>query len=131
MKLEIVTPIRRMGEVEATEVVIPGEAGEFGILPGHKPFLAALGTGALSYKSGGKNVALMVSGGLAEVLEGRVLLLAEYMQPADEIDLSEAKRTLEEIERQLKSLPPDGEDTKSLTARLDRWQARISVGSSR
>jgi F-type H+-transporting ATPase subunit epsilon len=43
--LSIVTPERRLLEAEVDEVVLPGELGYFGILPGHAPYLVRLGTG--------------------------------------------------------------------------------------
>jgi len=51
--LEVVTPVERVLSKEVDEVVAPGELGEFGVLPGHVPFLTLLLPGELRYRIGG------------------------------------------------------------------------------
>ncbi len=131
MKLEIVTPERRLDEVEASEVVAPGQTGEFGVLAGHKPFLTCLGTGVMTYQSSGQRQALMVSGGLCEVLEDRISVLAEYAVPVGEIDAADARRQVAELEKQLDALPADHASLPKLAARLARWRAQIDATNSR
>ena len=131
MKLEIVTPERRLNEVEATEILAPGEKGEFGILPGHEPYLVSLGTGVLSYQQQGQRQVLMVSGGVCEVLEDRVTLLAEYAQPAGEISLDEARKRIDELTRELEALAAGDSKSEELGGHLQRWQARASAASIR
>ncbi|MFH1810934.1 MAG: ATP synthase F1 subunit epsilon [Pseudomonadota bacterium] len=127
MNLEIVTPVRKLHDVEASEVVLPGAVGEFGVLPGHKPFLASLGTGVMTYRSGGQLHALMISGGLCEVLEDRIAVLAEYAQPATEIDIERARRKIGELEGTLARLQAGDEQAPDLNARLEKHRARISA----
>jgi F-type H+-transporting ATPase subunit epsilon len=131
VNLEIVTPVRKLDLVEASEVVLPGSVGEFGVLPGHKPFLASLGTGVLSYKKGGQTVALMISGGLCEVLEDHVTVLAEYAQPATEIDLERARRKIGELEGTLARLQAGDEQATDIATRLEKHRARISAAMFR
>lgn len=129
MKLEIVTPERRLHDVDASEILAPGERGEFGVLPGHEPYLATLGTGVMSYQSAGHREVLMVSGGICEVLEDRVTVLAEYAQPAGEITLDEARQRVDELTRQLEALAAGDDKGKELAGHLQRWQARVSAAS--
>ena len=54
LKLEIVTPDRKVLSEDVEYVGAPGILGEFGVLPSHVPFLSALGIGNLHYKQSGQ-----------------------------------------------------------------------------
>ena len=75
--LEIVTPERKVLTVKASEVVVPGIDGYFGVLPGHAPFLTRLGVGEISYKDATGTHYLAVADGVVEVLPHRVTILAQ------------------------------------------------------
>ena len=62
---------------EVDEVVVPGEDGYLGVLPGHTPLLATLKTGDLWYRKGAEKTHVPIAGGFAEVLPDRVTILAE------------------------------------------------------
>ena len=102
LHLEIVTPSRRVVEVEVDEVRLPGALGEMGVLPGHIPLLTALAAGPLTYYEGSAVTRYAVQGGFAEVLPDRVTILATVAKTADDIDLVEAKTSLEEAQGKLK-----------------------------
>jgi F-type H+-transporting ATPase subunit epsilon len=67
MHLEVVTPKGVAFSGEADEVIAPGVEGEFGVLPGHTPFLSALKAGTLTWRKGGEKSSLTVGAGYAEV----------------------------------------------------------------
>ena len=73
------------------EVEIPGSEGYFGVLPGHTPLLALLGTGELWYRQGSQTHYLMIAGGFAEVQPERVTILAQIAERAHEIDVARAE----------------------------------------
>ena len=78
MKLEVVTPKGTAVEAEVDEVTAPGLAGEFGVLPGHTPFLTALRAGRLSWRGRGGDGALDVGPGFCEVDgKDRVIVLTQ------------------------------------------------------
>jgi F-type H+-transporting ATPase subunit epsilon len=79
--LEIVTPERMVVREDVDEVVVPGEDGYLGVLPGHTPLLATLKTGDLWYRKGGEKTHVPIAGGFAEVLPDRVTILAEVGSP--------------------------------------------------
>ena len=79
--LEIVTPERMLVREDVDEVVVPGEDGYLGVLPGHTPLLATLRTGDLWYRKGGEKTHVQIAGGFAEVLPDRVTILAEVGSP--------------------------------------------------
>ena len=81
--LQIVTPDRLIARAQVDEVQVPGAEGYFGVLPGHTPFLAALGDGVLWYRKGQEKVYFTIGGGFAEVLPDRVTLLATTAEASD------------------------------------------------
>jgi F-type H+-transporting ATPase subunit epsilon len=99
--LEVVTPDRLVLSTEAEVVVCPGVDGQFGVLPGHIPFLSALEIGEMYYKSAGKTEYLAVSGGFAEVTGEKVTIVAESAEKGREIDVERAKRAQERAEKRL------------------------------
>ena len=97
--LEIVTPERKVLSVRATEVIVPGSEGYFGVLPGHAPFLTRLGVGEISFKDAQGTHFFAAADGMVEVLPDRVTILARLCEGAREIDVErarEAKRRAEE-----------------------------------
>jgi len=99
--LEVVTPDRLVLSTQAEVVVCPGAEGQFGVLPGHIPFLSALEIGEMYYKAGGKTEYLAVSGGFAEVTGEKVTIVAESAEKGREIDVERAKRAAERAEKRI------------------------------
>ncbi|MDQ3168750.1 MAG: ATP synthase F1 subunit epsilon [Acidobacteriota bacterium] len=81
IRLEIVTPEKMLVREDVDEVVVPGEEGYLGVLPGHTPLLATLKGGDLWYRKGQEKTHVEISGGFAEVLPDRVTILAEASAP--------------------------------------------------
>jgi F-type H+-transporting ATPase subunit epsilon len=125
MLLEIVAPSRQVVRSERVdEVIAPGSEGEFGVLPGHTPFLTTLKVGMLSYREGAQWHHLAVEWGYAEVGPDRVVILAEGADRASEIDLSEARLAKERAE---KALAEKLEKTDYEKARIDLLRAMIRI----
>ena len=82
IRLEVVTPERMLVREEVDEVVVPGEDGYLGVLPGHTPLLATLKVGELWYRKGTEKTQVPISGGFVEVLPDRVTVLAEMAAEA-------------------------------------------------
>ena len=112
--LEIVTPIQRFEHV-VDEVVLPGLEGEFGVLPGHTPLLAALQTGRMWYRQGKDKHYLAVSMGFAEVLPDRVTVLAQVAEEAERLDIARAEDGMKRAEEML---PVSGLEVDFERARL-------------
>ena len=81
-------------------VVLPGEAGELGILPGHMPLMTRIKPGAVRIKTpGDKEELIFVAGGLLEVQPGLVTVLADTAIRGADLDQAkamEAKKMAEE-----------------------------------
>lgn len=125
--LEIVTPDRLVLSEEVDEVTAPGSEGEFGVLPGHTPFLATLKVGELTYRKGKEVHHMAVSWGYAEVTPKKVTILAEAAEVAAEIDIERAKAAMEKAEKELKKLSKEDKDYLIEAARLEKSIIRIQV----
>ena len=77
MKLEIITPDTTIYKGEAELVQLPGIDGSFEILNNHAPLISALKQGKVKIKKDGKEEFFEINGGVIEVLENKVLILAE------------------------------------------------------
>ena len=129
LKLEMVTPYKRVLSEEVDEIIAPGALGELGILPGHTPLLTTLKVGELTYRKGGAAFHVAVNWGYVEVEEGKVTILAETAEPADEIDLARAKAALGRAEDALKKLDPEDKQFRIMEAALERAMIRIQVAA--
>jgi len=129
LQLKLYTPEKKIIEAEVHEVIAPGIEGEFGVLPGHIPFITALKIGELTFRTGQKVERLAVAWGYAEVLPEQVTILAETAELASQIDVERAIRAKERAEAQLRKLSlEDKEHTQALAA-LQRAINRIQVAS--
>ena len=131
LKLEVVTPERRVLAESVNSVTVPGRAGEMQILPGHAALIAELKTGVLSYAQDGATQQLHVSGGFIEVSDDRVSVLAEIAERAEEIDSARARLSRERTEKQLSSWSGTEEDFERARAKLERSMVRLQLASSR
>ena len=117
-------------EEAATEVIIPGAHGYFGVRKGHDPFLTTLGIGEVAVHTDVGITRLMVSDGFCEVSEDRVVVLAETAERADDIDVARAERSRDRAtERIQKTGKPDELDRARSS--LKRSEARLKVAQSK
>lgn len=91
LTLEFVTPERPIVHDDVDEVVLPGEEGAIGVLPGHAPLLAALKTGEIWYRKGTEKKYAFIAKGFAEIVPDRVSILAHVAERAEDIDLARAE----------------------------------------
>ena len=79
MYLEIVTPDQKVFEGEVISATFPGIDGSFQVLNNHAPLLSTLKKGTIVYKDKKEEYDLVVDGGVVEVLNNRVVVLAESL----------------------------------------------------
>ena len=77
MYLEIVTPDQKVFEGEVISATFPGTDGSFQILNNHAPLLSTLKKGTIVYKDKKEEFEVVVDGGVVEVLNNKVIVLAE------------------------------------------------------
>ncbi|GAB3765901.1 ATP synthase F1 subunit epsilon [Spirosoma pomorum] len=77
MTLDIITPDRKVFSGEASAVTLPGSQGQFQVLNNHAPLVSTLARGPIVVQSTTGQQTFTVDGGVVEVLQNRVLVLAE------------------------------------------------------
>jgi len=78
MKLEIITPDKKLYEGRVKSAVFPGSEGSFGVLDNHAPMIATLRSGKVELLEENSNkVEFVIKGGVLEVLKNKVIVLAE------------------------------------------------------
>jgi len=130
---EVVTAERVVFRGEADMVIAPGLEGQMGILPRHAPLLAALQEGELIIRGVGgapeEDVSMAIGGGFIEVLDNRVVVLADSAERADEIDEDRAEAARQRCLEMLKS--HELGDVAVAEAALRRSKVRLKVSRRR
>lgn len=119
LRLEIVTPEKKVLSEDVDFVVVPGELGELGILPNHTPLMSSLKIGEIRITTGNKIDKLAISGGFVEVTKKKVTVLADTAELSCDIDVERAERAKERAERRLAKMDPDSD--------LDYERARLAL----
>ena len=104
IELEIVTPRGRALLVSCDEITAPSVAGEFGVMPGHLPLLAAIRTGIVAYRQGTDQKRCAVSTGFAEAGSNRLLILAEDYVEREAIDPVLVRKELSTVQNEIEKL---------------------------
>lgn len=123
LTVEVVTPDREVLVADdATFVLAHGIEGDVGILPGHAPLMIALGVGALRVDRGERKEHMAVDGGFLQVVNDRVIVLAEYAVLPHEVDLPAVEREMEELRRRIEA-EAEAEEARARLARLEAVHA--------
>ena len=128
-KLELLTPEKDLlGEaIEVEEVTAPGFEGEFGVLPGHAPYVTLLGVGPMSYRKGGETVHFAVNKGYAEVGQDHVRILTETSEAAGQIDAPRAETARDRAQERLGKIGDESIDVARAKVALKRALTRLHV----
>ncbi len=110
MRFELVSPSKLIFEGTVEEINAPGIEGDFGVLPGHTPFLTFLNVGELIYKVNGNEKYVAIDGGFIEVLPSRVIAIVDDALPAEEIDVKAAEEMKISSEQRLRELSEDDKE---------------------
>lgn len=98
---DLVSPEKMAFSGEVDQVDVPGAEGDFGVLAGHAPVVAAVRPGILTVMSGGAKQKLIVLGGLAEVSEKGLTVLADVATSIEELDRARFAETIADMEAKL------------------------------
>ena len=128
LKLEIVTPERRVVEIETESVTVPTASGEAGILTNHAPLISALRPGILTYAGKGGAEKLAISSGFVEVSSNQVSVLTDVAESAEEVNAEQARADRDEAEKELTANSTAAADENdSIRERVDLANARLSL----
>ena len=100
--LEIITQERQVLKDEVDLVLAPGHEGQIGILPGHIGLLTKLQSGELYILKGASITILAVTGGLLDVHDNKVTIMADDAVRADEIDIRKVEQARTKAEDALR-----------------------------
>jgi len=110
VEFELVAPERLLVSTPVTMVVVPGAEGDFGVLPGHAPFISSVRTGVIDiYEDGAVARHIFVSGGFAEVTPERCTVLADEAIALDRADRSAAQSRLAAAQAAVRDAETDAE----------------------
>jgi F-type H+-transporting ATPase subunit epsilon len=128
IRCEIVSQDRTVFQGDVDIVVLPGVAGEMGILPHHAPVLTILKYGVIKIRRQGKEELFAVSGGMAEVQPEIVTILADAAENIQDIDVTRALAARKRAEDALAGIKPEDHDTYlTMEAALRRSNLRLDV----
>lgn len=129
IRLEIVTPHGPTFSGDAEEVTASGSEGDFGVLPGHAPFMTTLKIGILVAKIDGKPHYFFVNSGYAEVTTDKMLILADSAERAEDIDVQRAIAAKERAEERIRK--QENIDYTRAESSLQRAMIRIQLAEKR
>ena len=112
--LSVVTPEGAAFEGEAEMVIVPGAAGEIGVLARHAPLVAMLKAGEIRVKAGNEWQSFAAGPGYFKVQQDRAIALVDDAVRAEDIDVEEARREAEEARAALERSAGGDEE-------IDRW----------
>jgi F-type H+-transporting ATPase subunit epsilon len=119
--ISVVTPEGAAFEGDAEMLIVPGAAGEIGVLARHAPLVAMLKAGSTRVHMGDGKIQEFATGpGFFQVLEDRAIALVDDAVAAAEIDGARAQEQLEAAQEDLAKLE-SGDTT------LDRWQVEQRI----
>ena len=132
LKLEIVTPEKRVFDAEVESVTIPTASGEAGLLANHAPIVSAVKPGILSYTSKGTVERMVVAGGFVEMNNNKVSVLTDSAETATEIDIEAARVEREAAEKELAANASSAIELTEITReQLEAANARIQLAGGK
>ncbi|MBA4406301.1 ATP synthase F1 subunit epsilon [bacterium] len=100
--VEIITPSKSAYKGHVISITVPGTMGNFQVLFNHAPILSSLEIGKILIEDAtGQHIEFATSGGTVEMRDNKVLILADSVETAEEIDVERAKRSLERAKERL------------------------------
>jgi len=107
---ELASPEALLVTTRADMVVVPGAEGDFGVLPGHAPFISEVRPGVIDiYQSGAIETRIFVARGFAEVNERGCTVLSGEAYPLEELDKSDVEERKSDAQDQLANADDDDE----------------------
>lgn len=129
--LEIISPSQQVFSGEIISITVPGTKGRFQVLRNHAPIISTFEIGVIKVDLKDNSKYFATAGGTIEVLNNKVLVLADSIESTDEIDIERALKAKERAEKRLseKSSDIDVERAKAALARaLNRIKVKKTYG---
>jgi len=129
VEFELVSPERLLVSEPVEMVVVPGEEGDFGVLPGHSLLISNVRPGVIDiHEAGQVKERIFVAGGFAEVSPERCTVLAEEAVRVEDIDREAAHQRLSDAKAALaEAKEADDGDTRAAEAELEAAEAMVAA----
>jgi F-type H+-transporting ATPase subunit epsilon len=122
LHFDLVSPERRLFAGDVDMVVVPGEEGDFGVLPKHAPFMSVIRSGAIIVTIDGVSERTFIHGGFAEVTPDGLTILADEAIPVSEIDVAALEQDLKNAQEDL-GVAKSEADIEQAQDRMTRLEA--------
>lgn len=128
LNFQLITPERVVAEKEIDEAIIPTQEGLIGVLPNHTNLVALLHPGEMILRTDKEEEFLAVGTGSVEIMEGKLIVLADAAQKAEEIDETKAEEARKKAEDIMEQITPESPDYAAMMARVqtDLAWARVA-----
>lgn len=127
LQVDVVSAEKSMFSGEAKFVVLPGESGELGILPGHTPLISRIRPGTMKIElADGSEELIFVAGGILEVQPGKVTVLSDTAIRADDLDEKKALEARKHAEETLLNTK-DKTDIAAVESELAMLAAQVEA----
>jgi len=129
LTLEVATPVGLALQTECESIAAPSVQGEFGVLPGHLPLLAALRAGIVKYRVDGEDMLAAVGPGFVEAGPEEILLLTDVFALPEDVNADAVREELEEAEARLEELEGAhvGHDYEEIARDIEWANARLDM----
>lgn len=125
----ILTPERMIYEGEVGFAVVQAHDGEMGFLYGHSPLISKLGVGEIRLNNPKSVDYLLVEGGVVEIKNNKLIILAERAYKKSDLDLAELDAKLKELDSNMEQSAPFSEE--KLLMRLEKDQLKVKLKVAR
>jgi F-type H+-transporting ATPase subunit epsilon len=116
-ELELVSPEKLLLSEQVEMVVIPGDEGDFGVLPGHSPVISNIRPGVLSvFENGAVTQRIFIASGFAEVTGNRCTVLAEGAEAVDDLDQASVDQAIRDLQEDVDRAEGEGDRDRAADA---------------
>ena len=126
----IMAPDRIFWNEEATELILPTNTGQMGVLKNHTPLITGLDIGVMLVRSGTEWVSMALMGGFALVKDNKVTILVNEAELGSNIDSEQAEVQFNEAKAKLENASGRKEKIEANLA-FKRARARYQVNSAK
>jgi F-type H+-transporting ATPase subunit epsilon len=121
-QFDLVSPEKLLLSGEVDQVDVPGSEGDFGVLAGHAPLVAALRPGILTIKRNGEEIRIVILGGFAEVSPTGLTVLADAAASVEDFDRAVLTAHIKTAEEKVTKMEASEMLDKEI-ARLDHFRS--------
>ena len=124
LEVELVSPEKKVFSKDADMVIISGTEGDFGVLPGHAPIISTIRPGSLEIQESSDTERMFVAGGIVEVLDDKVSILATEVINKDDIDVSNCETKISDYTAKMQAAENEVEKENNQKL-INKYQSMI------